>query len=291
VFDAPRELVFKAWTEPEHLKQWWGPRGFTNPVCDVDLRLGGAWRIVMRGPDGAEYPCQGIYREIVPPERLVFTNIALDMAGNHLAEGLTTVSLADHGGKTQLTLQTRMAGLVSYAAKMLEGMEAGWSQSLERLAGALVMLPATADREIVATRVFDAPRNLVFQTWTDPKHISNWWGPRGFTTTTLEMDVRPGGVWRHVMHGPDGRDYPNEIKFLEVVKPDRLVYDHVSEPRFQTTVTFAEHAGKTKVTARMLFESAALRNKVAAEHHAVEGLHQTLERLAEQVNKLQDLTV
>jgi uncharacterized protein YndB with AHSA1/START domain len=88
------------------------------------------------------------------------------------------------------------------------------------------------------------------------------------------------------MHGPDGRDYPNEIVFVEIAKPERLVYDHVSEPKFQTTVTFTEHAGKTEVTARMLFESAKLRNWVAAEHGAVEGLHQTLERLAEQLIKM-----
>src|SRR5580698_3189652 len=144
----------------------------------------------------------------------------------------------------------------------------------------------STDREIVATRIFDAPRDLVFQMWTDPKHISNWWGPRGFSITTHEMDVRPGGVWRHVMHGPDGRDYPSEIVFLEVVKPERLVYDHVSEPRFTMTVTFAEDAGKTKVTVRNLFESAALRNKVAVEHGAVEGLHQTLERFGEQLIQL-----
>jgi uncharacterized protein YndB with AHSA1/START domain len=283
VFDAPRELVFKAWTEPAHLAQWWGPRGFTNPVCEVDLRIGGAWRIVMRAPDGIEYPGRGVYREIVRPERLVFTNIALDKDGNPIIDGLTTVTFADHGAKTQLTLQTRAVGLVSYAARMLEGMEAGWSQSLERLAEKLARPTSTSDREIVATRVFDAPRELVFQMWTDPQHISNWYGPRGFTTTTHEMDVRPGGVWRHVMHGPDGTDYPNEIVYLEVVKPERLVYDHVSEPPFQTTVTFAERDGKTEVTARMLFESATLRNKVATEHHAVEGLHQTLERLAEQL--------
>ncbi len=76
-------------------------------------------------------------------------------------------------------------------------------------------MTSISDREIVATRVFDAPRELVFQVWTDAKHVSNWWGPRGFTTTTYEMDVRPGGVWRHVMHGPDGTDYPNEIVFVE----------------------------------------------------------------------------
>ncbi len=141
----------------------------------------------------------------------------------------------------------------------------------------------STEREIVATRVFDAPRDLVFQMWTDPEHISNWWGPRGFRTTVHEMHVRPGGVWRHTMHGPDGRDYPNEIVYLEVEQPVRLVYDHVSPPRFQMTVTFAEQAGKTKVTARMLFESAALRDKVAVEHGAIEGLIQTLERLGEEL--------
>ena len=161
-----------------------------------------------------------------------------------------------------------MTGLVSYAGRMLDGMEPGWSQSLERLAEKLAGPAITSDREIIATRVFDAPRELVFQVWTDPKHISNWWGPRGFTTTTYEMDVRPGGVWRHVMHGPDGTDYPNEIVFVQVVKPERLVYDHVSEPQFQTTVTFTEQGGQTTVTARLLFESATLRNRVATEHHA-----------------------
>jgi uncharacterized protein YndB with AHSA1/START domain len=134
LFDAPRELVFQAWTEPEHLKQWWGPLGFTNPACEVDLRVGGAWRIVMRFPDGNEHTAHGIYREIVPPERLVFTNIAMDKDGNRLLEGLTTVTFEDLGGKTRLTLKTRMVGLVPYAPRMLEGMETGWSQSLERLA-------------------------------------------------------------------------------------------------------------------------------------------------------------
>ena len=137
VFDAPRELVFQAWTDPQHLARWWGPKGWTNPVCEVDLRLGGTWRIVMRAPDGGEYPCGGVYREIVPPERLVFTNIAMDKDDNPLLDGLTTVTFAEESGKTKLTLRTRATGLVPYAPRMLEGMEAGWTQSLERLAAAL----------------------------------------------------------------------------------------------------------------------------------------------------------
>jgi uncharacterized protein YndB with AHSA1/START domain len=140
VYDAPRALVFKAWIDPKHLKQWWGPKVFTNPVCEVDARVGGAWRIVMRAPDGVDYPCGGVYREIVEPERLVFTNIATDKDGNPILDGLTTVMFAEEGRKTKLTLTTRAVALVDYAAAYLQGMEAGWTQSLETLAEELAKL-------------------------------------------------------------------------------------------------------------------------------------------------------
>ena len=84
----------------------------------------------------------------------------------------------------------------------------------------------TADWEIVTTRVFDAPREWVFQAWTDPKQLEIWWGPDGFTNTTHQINVRPGGVWRFIMHGPDGVDYSNRIDFEEIVKPERIVYSH-----------------------------------------------------------------
>ena len=95
----------------------------------------------------------------------------------------------------------------------------------------------------------------MFKVWTDPAHIGQWWGPRGFTTTTYAMDVRPGGVWRFCMHGPDGVDYQNEITYLEVVEPERIVYEHGGdedcEPvNFQVTATFEDHGGKTKLTMR-----------------------------------------
>src|SRR6266700_4700312 len=100
IFDAPRELVFKVWTDPKHMAQWWGPQGFTNPVCEIDVRPGGALRIVMRAPVGAQHPMRGVFREILEPERLVFTNIAVDADGNHLLEGITKITFAEHGGKT-----------------------------------------------------------------------------------------------------------------------------------------------------------------------------------------------
>jgi uncharacterized protein YndB with AHSA1/START domain len=154
-------------------------------------------------------------------------------------------------------------------------------------------MPASApaessDREIAVTRVFDAPRELVFKLWTNPKHVTQWWGPNGFTITIYETDVKPGGVWRFVMHGPDGRDYQNKIVYVEIAEPERLVYKHVSGPQFQMTVTFAKDSNKTRLTAQMLFDSAALRDKTIKEFGAVEGLKQTLGRLAEHVAHMKE---
>ena len=144
----------------------------------------------------------------------------------------------------------------------------------------------TADRKIVAIRVFDAPRELVWEVWTNPKHLAQWWGPNGFTNTIHEIEVKPGGVWRFIMHGPDGTDYKNEIVYVEVVKPELLVYDHVSGPKFHVTVTFTEERNKTRLTMQMLFESTAERDNTVEKFGAVEGLNQTLGRLQEHLAKI-----
>jgi uncharacterized protein YndB with AHSA1/START domain len=133
VFDAPRALVWKAWTDPKMMAQWFGPRGFTSTVPELDVRVDGALRIVMRGPDGNDYPMKGIFREVLVPERLVFSNIAIDKDGNHLLEGKTAVTFVERNGKTTLTLKTYAVGLVPIAPNMLAGMEAGWTQSIDKL--------------------------------------------------------------------------------------------------------------------------------------------------------------
>ena len=137
VFDARRELLFKAWTDPKRVAQWWGPHRFTNPVCDLDVRPGGAIRIHMRGPDGTVYPMTGVYNEVVEPERLVFTSAALDADGNPMFEVLTTVTFAEQSGKTKQILRARVIKSTAEAAPYIKGMEAGWTQSLERLAESL----------------------------------------------------------------------------------------------------------------------------------------------------------
>lgn len=138
IFNAPRELVFKMWTDAKHLAQWWGPKGFTNPVCELDVRPGGAILIHMRGPDGVEYPMRGVFRAIVPPERLVFVSSALeDKDGNPQLQVLNTVTFGKHNGRTKVTVHAVVVKSAPQAAGALAGMESGWSQSLERLADLL----------------------------------------------------------------------------------------------------------------------------------------------------------
>jgi uncharacterized protein YndB with AHSA1/START domain len=141
-------------------------------------------------------------------------------------------------------------------------------------------------RSIIGARVFDAPRDLVFAAFTDPKHLSQWWGPDGFTTTTHAFDFRPGGAWRFVMHGPDGRDYQNRVTFDEIVPPERLVYSHggdddVEPVRFSTTITFEDlGGGRTRLIWHGTFPSAEERARVIKEYGADKGLAQTMARLA-----------
>jgi uncharacterized protein YndB with AHSA1/START domain len=133
MFDAPREDVYRAWTDADVLQVWWGPRGFTNPVCEVDARVGGALKIVMRGPDGTEYPMRGIFREVTAPERLVFSNVPVDGQDRAMMLGVTTVIFEEVRGGTKMTMRTVAIGVHPLAARMLEGMQEGWSQTLDRL--------------------------------------------------------------------------------------------------------------------------------------------------------------
>jgi uncharacterized protein YndB with AHSA1/START domain len=144
-------------------------------------------------------------------------------------------------------------------------------------------------QSIIGMREFDAPRDLVFSAFADPKHLAQWWGPHGFTTTTHSFDMRPGGVWRFVMHGPDGRDYQNRITFEEVVPPERIVYRHgggedVEPVQFRQTVLFEDLGGsRTRITWRSDFASAAERDRVIKEYGAAKGLAETLARLGQYV--------
>jgi uncharacterized protein YndB with AHSA1/START domain len=146
----------------------------------------------------------------------------------------------------------------------------------------------TQDREVVMSRLVDAPRELVFEVFTDPKHVVHWWGPRNFTNTIHEMDVRPGGIWRWDMNGW-GQSFPSKVVYKEVIKPERLVFIHGNdvpnmeddEATFEQIITFEAKGKKTLVTMKAVFRTAEYLQRVIKENHAIEGGKQTMDKLEE----------
>lgn len=290
VFDAPRKLVWKAWTRPEHIAKWFGPRGFTTRVEQCDLRPKGKWVYVMKGPDGTEYPCHGVFREIIEFERIVTTDefgddhpiVTGDLSG--MPQGMiVTCDFADEGDKTRITITILHRSEEDRIKHAKMGVVEGWGSSFECMDAHLATLLEEANREMLITRDIAAPRERVFDAFVDTKNITRWWGPNGFKTTTSKHDLRPGGEWIFTMRGPDGANYPNKVVYEEIVRPDHLIYLHGAPgddfKAFHVTITLEEQpGGKTRVTMRGLFRSAdelATRIKFGA----VEGGNQTLARL------------
>jgi uncharacterized protein YndB with AHSA1/START domain len=246
VFDAPREKVWRAWSEPVHLMQWWGPNGFTNTFHEFDFRPGGEWRLTMHGPDGTDYKNESRFVEIVPGERFVFDHLSWPKF-----RGSATFEDAP-GGKTRVTFRQLFETAEDFA-KVRVYAEPANTQWMEKLAAYVASIDADT-RELTITRTFDAPREKVWRAWTDPRHLAQWWGPDGFTNPVCEIDLRPGGALRIVMRAPDGAEYPMRGEFREIWPPERLVFtnfpvDDADQPMIDgvTTVTFAERGGKTEM--------------------------------------------
>jgi uncharacterized protein YndB with AHSA1/START domain len=252
VFRAPRSLLFEVWTNPEHLVNWWGPFGFTTTIQEMDVRPGGVWRLVMRGPDGREYRNHIVFLEVDPPNRLVFQHQPEE--GSEPVTHQTTVTFEDDGGRTRLTMRLVFATAQAkdYVVKTYHADDGG-RQTLERLAEHLLVL---ARRDVVLTHVIDAPRELVWKVWVDPKHVANWWGPKWANNQVFEWDARTGGKFDIQMIGPQGTLFRMSGEFLEVRALERLSI-HVRVSDFEGTVrletrtmaTFTEQAdGRTLLT-------------------------------------------
>jgi uncharacterized protein YndB with AHSA1/START domain len=274
VFDAPREVVFEAHAKCEHLEKWWGPSEYTLAACEMDFRPGGAYRFVHRGADGSEYAFRGQYREIVPPERLVYTFEFEGMPGHVSVETLT---LTEEGGKTKAT-GTAIFDTVEDRDGMLQSGGDGMRETWDRLAEHVESMArgrtasATWEGALVIERVFDAPRELVWKAWTEPEHMKRWWGPKGFDAPAVEIDFRVGGKVLAAMRSPefqDGRVLWSTGVYREIVPMERIVctdsfadengnvvpatyYGMEADMPLEMliTVTFEEHEGKTKMTLR-----------------------------------------
>ena len=296
---APRALVWRVWTDPHHLAQWWGPNGFTNTIRQMDVRPGGRWSLIMHGPDGTDYPNESVFVEVTEPERVVYDHVCAPFYRS-------TTTFADEKGQTRVTVRMVFSTAKEFDDSVKKyGAAEGLEQNLERMkahAGA----PLSPSDEFVIAREFDAPPEVLWRAWTDPAHVAQWWGPKGLTTRVEALDARPGGRYRFVMQ-LDRVEYPMHGTFSEVVPPQRLVYtvDVSGHPpewfaqvrqglppghsgelgSFLNTVTFEPRSGRTLVIVRMKFISAAVRdamNKLGM----TSGWSSSLDRLGELLPRL-----
>jgi uncharacterized protein YndB with AHSA1/START domain len=255
----------------------------------MDFRVGGEWKHVMHGPDGANYPNSSVFREIVKPERIVYLNGGSREGGPgiHFVSTWTFEALEE---QTRLTVHMvfdtpaeRQLVVTEFGA--IEGAE----QTLARLSELLARIKADHP-PLLLTRIFDAPRELLWQAWTDPEHVAQWWGPHGFTAPHCAWDAQPGKTILVHMLGPKGSafDYimPMGGEFLEVSAPERLVFltnampDETGRPQLEVhnTVTFEEYSGKTRLTLQALIikSTPAVAGPIAGME---QGWSQSLEKL------------
>lgn len=267
VFHAPRDLVWRAWTEPQHVAHWWGPRGFTTQIDHMDFRVGGSWQHTMVGPDGARYPNKSVFKEIVPQERIVYSH----GGGREEGPGATFIATwtfdAVDAKRTRLTgrLTFPSAAARDFVAKEFGAIEGG-QQTLERLSE---YLPGQQGKPFVISREFNVKRDLMWQVWSEPGHFSRWFGPKGVTVNLAKMDLRAGGLTHYSMRLPDGKVLWGRAVYHEVTPPSRIVYiNSFSDPeggitphplakgcwplQMLTDILFTEKDGRTTVTIHWL---------------------------------------
>ena len=258
VFDAPREQVYRAWTDPTQLARWFPPEGFSSPRCEIDPRPGGVFRVDMKAPDGPPlygvfFPGPGTFREVVPNERLVFTMQPETGDGQKMPMVVTTVRFEDHAGRTRLTVEQTLPSVAEYETMAKTGMVEGISQSLAKLVG--VLSGNSTDRGVSVTgrtltlvRVFNAPREVVWTALTDPTHLTKWMFANDWESPFAETDLRPGGAFRIGMRPADHSHagFVLDGTYRQVVESERIV-QVIGDGRSLTT-TLEEVLGGTRLT-------------------------------------------
>jgi uncharacterized protein YndB with AHSA1/START domain len=220
-FDAPRELVWEAMTDSRHVVNWWGPRGFSTTIEKMDFRVGGIWKLVMHGPDGANYPNEQIFQEIVKPERIVLAHSGRREGGPGVTSVKTWTFDEVESGKTKVTIRMVFSSATErdFVVKEFGAIEGG-KQTLERLGE---QLAKAICKPFVISREFSAPRELVWQAWTDREHLKHWFGPHGCAVTTATLDFRPGGTFHYATRMADGKEMWGKFFYREIVPPHKVV--------------------------------------------------------------------
>ena len=224
LLDAPRELVWRAFTDHEQISAWWGPTGFRTTTQASDVRTGGAWTHTMHGPDGRDWPNHIAYTRVEAPALLAWDHGTAPGAPPLFRVIVTLEEVS--GERTLLTLRHLFPSAEARDENIRAvGSVQGAIDTTERLAAHLVALPG--ERDFVLRREFDAPREHLWCAWTDAEHLRRWWGPSAFTNTVCESDPRVGGRYRITMSGafpgPGISHYPVQGEYLELVEPERIV--------------------------------------------------------------------
>jgi uncharacterized protein YndB with AHSA1/START domain len=274
-YNAPIALVWRAITTREDIERWFFDfKGFK-------AQAGAEFEFTVEHNNMTyRHLCKVV--DVVAQKKIAYTW----RYDGYEGDSLVTFELFAKGTKTRVKLTHE--GLETFPkipGLARKNFERGWAH----LVGTgLKDFVENFEREIYIARDFDAPRELLWEAMTNPKHVVNWWGPQGFTTTIEKMDFRVGGTWKHVMRGPDGTEYPNKSVFKEIVKPEKIVFSHGGRRKggpgvsFVSTWSFDElEKNKTRVSIRMVFPTAAKRDFVVKEFGAIKGGKQTLGRLAE----------
>jgi uncharacterized protein YndB with AHSA1/START domain len=232
-YNVPRTLVFTTVTDPKLIPHWWGPKYLTTTVEKMELRPGGQWRFVQHDPKGNIFTFHGVYHEIKSPERLVYTFEWEGMPGHVL---LDIETFDEQGGMAVCTSRSVFETVEDRDGMLQQGMEGGTEETTERLNELLMKAsmgiiieepmahPEGDGRSITITRVFKAPREKVWQRWTDPGQYMCWWGPKGFTAPYAKFDLHVSGKFLSCMRSPDGKDYWDTGTFKEIREPNRIVY-------------------------------------------------------------------
>ncbi len=220
VYDAPLKVVWDAWTDPKQVAQWWGPRGFTLTTHSKDLRTGGHWNYTMHGPDGTNYENRTKYLEVQTHSKLVY-----DHGANETQPAMfrVTVYFKEVKGKTQMEMS--MALPTPEAAKETRAFikKAGGNATWDRLAEYLEK-ETSGKEKFVINRTFDASIDVMYDMWTNPKHLSHWLTPAGFKLEYKRADIRPGGSAFSVMTGANGMKMCGRAEYLKMEKPNQIVY-------------------------------------------------------------------
>lgn len=258
------EKVWRAWTDPEALKRWFGP-GSGDPVslAQLDVRVGGRYRIVFGGPKGTDHEVAGVYKEVVPNRKLAFTWVWPRTTPDR--ESLVTIVFEKSAQGTNLSF--RHEQLADEATR--DGHQRGWSESLVKLDLFLRDKMAEAMKPFEISRVFDIPRERMWEVWTEPRHLLKWWGSHGTTVTHLTNDLQRGGMMHYCLRMADGKELWGRFVYREIAKPERLTFENsFSDPKggitrnpwnatwpleLVSTIRFDEAGpGKTRVTVQWM---------------------------------------